>query len=1171
MYIVFMYLALVALPTLANTINQQLQEALILRQKCVSRTNNSDEFTTKPPTFNILDNIKTLPYEVCDYILYPDLIKLYTPSKKIKKNKSWLYTNRLSEHTIKYETLGVVDGEDFLQICGTALKRFKSKNDTIERLTDKNTNISTIKMDSTFGTFRKSNIWILYDMIKIKLKNIYQSIQYKNEIKYNTYNDDNNVNNNNLYNNILYTGWKVQYNEYKKDNIDILRERIFSLYNEIYNTPQAQINIAEMYLFGECNTPIDYSIASKHLNLSTKYALKGSIESAKSHFYLGFLFSMGLITLSEVQSISPDYIEMMLNSTTIDENNDNTTKINEKALGILHYTISSTEGSPEAQIALGYRHQYGYDVPKSCNIAYQYYNKVARWVVENTTPYIPKNQLRFRNSTPRQKDELRDTFEKILEYDKDDEYDNVHEYQQYHLDLANLRHNRDSWYILGQMQYYGVNTIPRDKTRGQQLFKIAAIGYANNKELEELNLKVYKNKDGELYLSLNNNITTDINDDNPIKNIQKYKINNLSSNIFLSRQYTTPDERPLIDGGIFENKETEQIHWNAQGQYVEGLLQNGEENVPEWSIEQLRHKFTLEYVQTLIVDNPQNIYTINKKNILNDIAVDNISWNTIMIQKPDWILKVFEFLGLNDDDDNGGDNDSDHSNTNDTINNNTNINRNNDIKPSNKDKNTQKLWELSIQDIPEVALTVYGRMQLYGYSGQKKNIPQAHSCFLLASGKNYGPAQFYLGMQYQNGWTENNKKIYGNHFVEEDDKILDNVMDKEQYIDGIISLYIPHNYQQAQYFQQKASVEGDLRALYNIAYLKRQGIFISKCEDSVQLLKKIVEHGPWNINVKKGVLRGQSKEYHQSQIYSLLSSEIGSVQGSENVLFQLDTKKNTKSQYNILQIIKDIYYWWDKQQESQQRRQLNKSRWIRWVDTEDINTKDISLIQKEPLSQLSSSPYITQMYINNTERRQKHYLTQLTDILQRQIDFGNKSFQSKLGDISYTGGNGIIKPDYNMALTYYMLGAKQNDPQSCFNIAWMYQNGFVQSSIDDNDIGINNTTILSKDFKMAYSWYDATLRNDKKSFGPVFLAKIQMKLYIIIYSIYIKIYRVLQTVFSGIFIIFSYGNLRTYFNPTLFAIIADRLRGFYFAYENILLGLFIGYLFGLQLWRARAV
>ena len=49
---------------------------------------------------------------------------------------------------------------------------------------------------------------------------------------------------------------------------------------------------------------------------------------------------------------------------------------------LLHYFFAASGNDSFAQMALGYRHMYGVDVPQSCQAGLLYYNPVAEQVVE---------------------------------------------------------------------------------------------------------------------------------------------------------------------------------------------------------------------------------------------------------------------------------------------------------------------------------------------------------------------------------------------------------------------------------------------------------------------------------------------------------------------------------------------------------------------------------------------------------------------------------------------------------------------------------------------------------------------------------------------------------------------------------------------------------------------
>ena len=67
---------------------------------------------------------------------------------------------------------------------------------------------------------------------------------------------------------------------------------------------------------------------------------------------------------------------------------------------LLHYFFAAAGNGSFAQMALGYRHMYGVDVPQNCQAGLLYYNPVAEQVIEaarypgqlphvRITPYMP--------------------------------------------------------------------------------------------------------------------------------------------------------------------------------------------------------------------------------------------------------------------------------------------------------------------------------------------------------------------------------------------------------------------------------------------------------------------------------------------------------------------------------------------------------------------------------------------------------------------------------------------------------------------------------------------------------------------------------------------------------------------------------------------------------------
>ncbi|CAD5225652.1 unnamed protein product [Bursaphelenchus okinawaensis] len=109
--------------------------------------------------------------------------------------------------------------------------------------------------------------------------------------------------------------------------------------------PDAQKILGFSYLFGNHRWSIDEA-----RNIFEKLAKNGSPDA---HLGLGFIYSTGL-GMDE-----PD-----------------------PAKGLLHYTISALGGNPLAQMAVGYRYHAGVNVKADCDVALNWYKRVAQKVAD---------------------------------------------------------------------------------------------------------------------------------------------------------------------------------------------------------------------------------------------------------------------------------------------------------------------------------------------------------------------------------------------------------------------------------------------------------------------------------------------------------------------------------------------------------------------------------------------------------------------------------------------------------------------------------------------------------------------------------------------------------------------------------------------------------------------
>lgn len=127
------------------------------------------------------------------------------------------------------------------------------------------------------------------------------------------------------------------------------------------------------------------------------------------------------------------------------------------ALAIAYYFPSALSGNFKSLIALGYRHLYGYGVPKSCTTAAYYYQQAAQQVKsefeEGMIPMIEK--VRLTDDVAREQKQNQD---------------DVMEYYQYSADKGST----SSQLIVGYAHMYGLRGFARNGELARQFFQRAA-------------------------------------------------------------------------------------------------------------------------------------------------------------------------------------------------------------------------------------------------------------------------------------------------------------------------------------------------------------------------------------------------------------------------------------------------------------------------------------------------------------------------------------------------------------------------------------------------------------------------------------------------------------------------------------------------------------------------
>ncbi|KAL0484049.1 SEL1L [Acrasis kona] len=129
-----------------------------------------------------------------------------------------------------------------------------------------------------------------------------------------------------------------------------------------------------------------------------------------------------------------------------------------ESISIMHYFASALQGNPNANIALGYRHLYGYGVPKSCKSASIYYRNAADKIQSEfqlgTVPMIDKIRL----SDSQHSNQPKQTQEDVMDY------------YQYSADKGSA----SSQIILGYANMYGLRGMPQNIQLARQYFVRAA-------------------------------------------------------------------------------------------------------------------------------------------------------------------------------------------------------------------------------------------------------------------------------------------------------------------------------------------------------------------------------------------------------------------------------------------------------------------------------------------------------------------------------------------------------------------------------------------------------------------------------------------------------------------------------------------------------------------------
>mmetsp|Transcript_23138 Transcript_23138/g.37160 ORF Transcript_23138/g.37160 Transcript_23138/m.37160 type:complete len:721 (+) Transcript_23138:198-2360(+) len=191
------------------------------------------------------------------------------------------------------------------------------------------------------------------------------------------------------------------------------------------NTKTAELK-GELYLLGE-GFPRNLTLALKFLK---EAAAKGN---PRAQMHLGFMYGKGF--------------------------HKNGLADKDEAQSLLNYYFAALGGVAEAQMVLGFRHLYGYGVPKSCTASMKYYSKVADAVVE----YHSKKAI----SKPIELVRLSDD---KARNNKLEETEDVIQYYQHSADNGNA----DAQVALGQLNFYGARGVQQNTEAAARYFRQAA-------------------------------------------------------------------------------------------------------------------------------------------------------------------------------------------------------------------------------------------------------------------------------------------------------------------------------------------------------------------------------------------------------------------------------------------------------------------------------------------------------------------------------------------------------------------------------------------------------------------------------------------------------------------------------------------------------------------------
>ena len=196
----------------------------------------------------------------------------------------------------------------------------------------------------------------------------------------------------------------------------------------ILGSSHAHIELGKAYLYGDL-APRNVTTAFEHFQLAADNG-----NSTAQH-YLAFLYSL-------------DLVHPPLDASAT-------------GLAVLYDYFAAVAGHIGAKMTMGYRHLHGYGVPKSCESAVQYYDEVARHVV-NTLSHSAHNHVMTIDRA-----HLSDEQARLAHMEESAE---VLQYYQHSADGGNV----DAQLTMGQLHYYGHRGLPQSPALAARYFRLAA-------------------------------------------------------------------------------------------------------------------------------------------------------------------------------------------------------------------------------------------------------------------------------------------------------------------------------------------------------------------------------------------------------------------------------------------------------------------------------------------------------------------------------------------------------------------------------------------------------------------------------------------------------------------------------------------------------------------------